>query len=612
MNSVSRNAPCPCGSNKKYKQCCLQRESGGLQASVMQSLQTALGLHQAGHLRQAETIYRRILQTSPDHPDALHLLGLMARQEGDHELAVELISRAAHINPVAPVYFNLGNAYQSLNRLDEAADSFRQAIALNPKYVSAINNLGIVLQQQGQLEAAINSFREALQLQPDYAELYSNLGDALRENRQFEIALECIQQAIKLKPDFSNAHLNLGKVFHDLGRSKEALASFLQALSLNPNHAETHLAMAGTYSAEGNFEAVKEHIDKALQIAPDNQEAWAAIAFSRKMTLEDAAWAEKALSFLKNKLKPKVETHLNYALGKYYDDTRQYELAFPHYSRANQSQKCLNEAFDRASHRNLVDSIISANTPERIQRQTEGGSSSLRPVFIVGMPRSGTSLMEQILASHPDIFGAGELRFWSQEANHYFPDMSTWYDDAPQLRAISSRYEAEISQHSASALRIVDKMPANFLNLGMIHAAFPNARIIHMQRNPVDTCLSIYFQGFTEHHPYANDLDDLAFYYNEYLRLMNHWRNVLPSEIFLDVPYESLVEDQENWSRRVIRFLGLEWNDSCLNFHETNRRVGTASNWQVRQKIYKTSKARWLNYQDFIGPLLSLIQEAGN
>jgi tetratricopeptide (TPR) repeat protein len=578
----------------------------------MQSLQAAFGLHQAGHLRQAETIYRRILQTSPDHPDALHLLGLMARQEGDHESAVELISRAAHINPVAPVYFNLGNAYQSLDRLEDAADSFRRAVALNPEYVSALNNLGIVLQQQGQMEAAINCFREALQLQPGYAELYSNLGDALRENRQFEIALECIQQAIQLKPDFFNAHLNLGKVFHDLGQSKEALASFQHALSLNPNHAETHLAMAGTYSAEGKFEAVGEHIDKALQLAPDNPEAWASIAFSKKLTLEDKAWAEKALSFLKTRLKPRVEIHLNYALGKYYDDTHQYESAFPHYSRANQSQKCLNEAFDRASHRNLVDSIISANTPERMQRQIEGGNPSHRPVFIVGMPRSGTSLMEQILASHPDVFGAGELRFWSLEANRYFPDMSAWYDDARQLREISSRYETEISQHSSSASRVVDKMPANFLNLGMIHAAFPSARIIHMQRNPADTCLSIYFQGFSEHHAYSNDLDDLAFYYREYRRLMNHWREVLPPGIFLDVPYEGLVEDQENWSRHVVSFLGLEWNDSCLNFHETNRRVGTASNWQVRQKIYKTSKARWLNYQDFIGPLLPLIQETGN
>lgn len=240
---------------------------------------------------------------------------------------------------------------------------------------------------------------------------------------------------------------------------------------------------------------------------------------------------------------------------------------------------------------------------------TAGANQSRRPLLIVGMPRSGTSLMEQILASHPDIFGAGELRFWSQEACGYFPDMPAWYDNTAQLRDVANKYEAELSMHSATALRIVDKMPANFLNLGMIHAAFPKARIINMQRNPVDTCLSIYFQGFTEHHPYSNDLGDLDFYYREYRRLMDHWRKVLPAEVFLDVPYEELVEDQEGWSRRVVDFIGLDWNDGCLNFHETNRRVGTASNWQVRQQIYKTSKARWVNYQEFIGPLLPLIEE---
>ena len=228
------------------------------------------------------------------------------------------------------------------------------------------------------------------------------------------------------------------------------------------------------------------------------------------------------------------------------------------------------------------------------------------------MPRSGTSLTEQILASHPDVFGAGELRFWgefweAQNAGH----SSAWHpaeNDDALLREAAAQYEAELQRHSSTALRVVDKMPENFKHLGLIHAAFPNARILHTRRNPVDTCLSIHFQDFNNRLAYATDLDDLAFYYREYHRLMAHWRKVLPPEVFMDVPYEALVEDQEGWSRRIIEFTGLEWDERCLSFHETERRVGTASNWQVRQKIYKTSKERWRNYERHVGPLLPLLE----
>lgn len=615
MNSVGRNDPCPCGSKRKFKQCCLARgqlAAAGGAAPVAEALQTALGLQRVGQLREAEAIYRRVLQAAPDHPDALHLLGLMARQEGKHELAVELIGRAARLNPVAPVYFNLGNAYQSLGRLDEAAGSFRQALVLNPRYAAALNNLGIVLQQQGNLEGAIDSFRRALELQPGTAELYSNLGDALRGNQQFDVAIEFIEQAIALKPDFANAHFNLGKVWHDLGESERALASFRQALAFNPEHPETSIEIARTYFSLGQFDTAREHAEHALRLAPDHPEAWAIFAFLKKMTPEDAPWAERAVSLLQGGQKPMDEMQLHYALGKFHDDTRQYAAAFGHYERANCMQRELGERFDRDHHRALVDAIIAAHPAEAMRQRSAGASASARPVFIVGMPRSGTSLMEQILASHPQVFGAGELRFWNQAAADKRSVMSGWCDDAAQIKELVEGYEAELSRHSNDALRVVDKMPANFLNLGLMHAAFPDARIIHMQRNPADTCLSIYFQGFSELHTYANDQEDLAFYYREYRRLMDHWRRVLPPEILLEVPYESLVEDQEGWSRRAIGFIGLEWDDRCLRFHETERRVGTASNWQVRQKIYKTSKARWMNYREYIGPLLPLLEQGAD
>ncbi|MDP2142532.1 MAG: tetratricopeptide repeat protein [Gallionella sp.] len=612
MNNVGRNAPCPCGSNRKYKHCCHHlptvASAPTFQKQVGQMLQRALGLQQSGCLQEAMEIYHQVLRLAPDHPDALHLLGLIARQEGDYERAVELIGKATRLNPVAPLYFNLGNAYQSLGRLDEAGSSFGKAIELNSSYVAALNNLGIVFQQQGRLESAINCFRRALELQPSFAELYSNLGDVMRENRQFAVAIELIERSIALNSDFPNSHFHLGKAFHDIGEPERALACFHRALELNPDYSEAILGIAGTLYEQGKFDAARSQVERALQITPGCPSAWALLAFLKKMTPEESGWAKQASLLLAGKVKPKDAISLNYALGKYHDDIGNYAAAFPYYAHANCLQKEVGERFDRDHHRKWVDSVITANSVEIVRRYSDGSSDLERPVFIVGMPRSGTSLMEQILASHRDVFGAGELEFWNEAASAR--SLSGDASHHKQIMKLACDYEAELTKHSVDALRVIDKMPANFMNLGLIHSVFPKARIIHMQRTPVDTCLSIYFQSFLGTHAYANDLGDLAFYYQEYLRLMSHWRKTLPPEIFLDVPYEGLVEDVEFWSKKVICFLGLEWDDHCMSFHETERGVSTASNWQVRQKIYKTSTARWMNYREFIGPLLPLVAES--
>lgn len=237
-----------------------------------------------------------------------------------------------------------------------------------------------------------------------------------------------------------------------------------------------------------------------------------------------------------------------------------------------------------------------------------GSSGAEYPVFVLGMPRSGTSLVEQIIASHHQAFGAGEVRFWSTVATRHVGALLDGQFDADLLSSLALDYEKNLRTQAPDALRIVDKMPGNFMFIGLIHAVFPNARILHTIRHPIDTCLSIYFQNFPSGHEYANELEDLVHYYREYHRLMAHWRSVLPPEVFLDVPYEALVDDQEGWSRKIIDFIGLEWDDRCLEFYNTERRVGTASNWQVRQPVYKTSKERWRNYEKFIGPLLPLME----
>ncbi|MBI1887165.1 MAG: tetratricopeptide repeat protein [Nitrosomonadales bacterium] len=610
-----RNDPCPCGSGKKLKHCCGSLQNKGVVAealpidvSLQKDFQRARELHQAGRLSEAEAIYRQILDVEPAHMESLDFLGVLACQTGRNGLAAELINRAIGINPSSPVYHShLGNVLRSQGNLDEAVASFRKAIALRPDYAEAHNNLGNALVDQGKSGEAIASFRQALALKPEMVEAYNNLGNAYRDQGSLDEAINCFRQALALRPDHVMAHNGLGSVLIEQGKPDEAAKSFRRALALKSGNTIAYISLATMCQNTGQFDAAKGHLDQALASDPDHPLAWALLPSLQKMTLDDQPWAEKAQRLLKGRLKPQDEMNLRYSLGKYNDDIRQYEAAFGYYESANRLKRKLAGSFDRDEFRRFVDDIITAHPIETVRAQ-DGASASLRPLFIVGMPRSGTSLTEQILASHPDVFGAGELHFWGQQGYAHLSSMAFRHRDSKLIEDIASQYEAELQRHSASALRVVDKAPGNFLYLGLIHMVFPQARILHTQRNPIDTCLSNFFQNFKMQHTHANDLEDLAFYYREYRRLMAHWRAVLPPEVFLDVPYEALVEDQEGWSRRIIEFTGLEWNESCLNFHETERKVGTPSNWQVRQKIYKSSKERWRNYEKFVGPLLPLLE----
>ena len=648
MSAPSRNDPCPCGSGKKYKQCCLRHEEAlaagkhsGM-ASIQKAFQSALALHQAGRLPQAEAIYRQILQVAPNHPDALHFLGAIAHHDGNNQAAVEFIRRAISVNPSPSMHYNLGNALQAQGKLDEAVEHYRKALALKPDYAEAHTNLGNALQAQGHLAAAaesyrralalkpdlavthynlgnvlqaqgklgeaVGSYRKALALKPDYAEAHYNQGNALQAQGKIDEAVASYRKALAFRPDYAEAHNNLGNVLRKKGLLDEAIGHYRKALALKPDYADAHVSLAVVYIDSGQFEAARAELSKALELKPEHPVAWAMLASLRKMTEDDGDWLNTALRLVsKDSLSGKETFNLQFAIGKYYDDTQQYDLAFSAYSQANRLKRQMEGAFDRSGFSGLIDGLIATCTADSLNRQREGASLSRRPVLIVGMPRSGTSLVEQIIASHPDAFGAGELTFWGQQVTANMAAVLSG-NYAPALIAkMAAGYEQCLQHYSADAARVVDKMPDNFLWLGLIHTVFPQAGIIHTQRNPVDTCLSIYFQNFVSGHSYGTDLEDLAFYYREYDRLMRHWRTVLPADRFLEVPYEALVDDQAGWSRRIIEFTGLGWDERCLDFHKTERKVGTASNWQARQKIYRTSKARWRHYEKHLGPLLGLL-----
>lgn len=541
-------------------------------------LMKAVALHQSGRLEKAEAVYQTLLKINPKDSDALHYLGLIAYQKRNYVDAIKLIEAAIKINRmISAFHCNLGNAYKALGLLDNAIAAFLDAVRLDPLFHTAFFNLGNTYLEQGSLDEAIASYRKAILLRQDFAEAHGYLGVALQGKGRFDEAMDHYQKAISIKPNLADAYSGLASLYIDWGR----------------------------------FEDAKLALAKTLEIQPGHPTALTMFTRLRKMTLQDVDWLNKALSLTSqpgSALSAGDNINLHFGIGKYYDDTGQYELAFDAFHKGNILQRQRAGKFDRAGFSHLVDALISVYTADVVSQRRMEASQSQLPVLIVGMPRSGTSLIEQIIASHPDALGAGELPFWELIGKANQAAVMTNKYEQKFIAETASAYEQILLGYSTETTkRVIDKMPSNFIWLGLIHAIFPQARIIHAQRNPVDTCLSIYFQCLTPYHSYGTDLDDLAFYYREYARLMQHWRTVLPADRFCEVPYEALVDDQTAWSQRIIEFVGLEWNERCLDFHNTERTVATSSSWQVRQKIYRTSKERWRNYESHLGPLLDLM-----
>ena len=600
-------------------------------------------LRALGRVRDAVPFYQKALAANAQDVEALNNLGNAYLELADHQRALEHYERARRLRPTdARVSGNVGHALLLLGRLEEAltlgrravdldptlavahnnvglvlaalgkraeaADSYREAVRLQPGYVEALNNLGNVLRELGDRRAAVPLYRRALELDPQHAESYCNLGNVLFEIRQVEEAVAAFRQALALQPTYAPALLSLAFALRQQRRAAEAQQTCEAALALNPNYVEAISFLGELHADRGQFEEAEKLFRRAIELDPGFSFAFASIATHRKMKLADATWLHGAVSLLARPQPVGHEINLRYALGKYFDDVGQYEDAFGQYHKANELTKRYGARYDRAKFTDRLDRVMHTFDAERTRQSVAVASNSDLPVFILGMPRSGTSLAEQILASHPQVFGSGEVAFWNGA-------YEVWREAEVQGRSpeqlipdMARRCLERLTAAGGTAARVIDKMPANFMYAGLIHTVFPRARIIHMQRHPIDTALSIYFQNFFNIGPWANDLADLAHYYGEYVRIIRHWRATLPAESFLEVPYEGLIQDQEGWTRRMLEFLGLPWDERVLDFHKTERVVITASKWQVRQKIHSTSAGRWHHYEKHLGPLRELPQ----
>ncbi len=486
----------------------------------------------------------------------------------------------------------------------EAVDLYTELAELVPHRADVLNNLGVALFSLGRYAEAEQRYREAIDINPEFADALCNLADLLQGNPQQ--AEQWLRRALKVNPKFPGARTKLGLMLVSAGREHEARAAFRKALKNSPNDADAMLGLAKIALAAGGFDEAESLIKRALNIRPKMPTAWAALHGVRKMTAADGDWLARAEEIAGSGISLWEESELRFAMGKYCDDVRDFDRAFESYRRGNELLKPVAPKYDRKAHSLFADDMMRTYTREAMAAIGGSGSASVKPIFVLGMPRSGTSLTEQIIASHPAAKGAGEPDFWLQAARAHHSEMRQRILGDPARKRLAEEYLRVLERRCPDALRIVDKTPTNSDYVGFIHSVFPDARIIRMRRDPIDTCLSCYFQNFSVAMTFTMDLSDLADYYRVHQRLMNHWCSSLPSGTILEVPYEELVADQETWTRKILDFLGLEWDPRCLSFHETKRSVNTASAWQVRQKMYKQSVERWRNYQKFIGPLKGL------
>jgi len=597
-----------------------------------------------GRAREALPLYSRALEIEPQRPEARNNLGNALQELGEYEQAAARYREALEIEPNDPeLHSNLGNALRRLGRLDEAlacaeravalapglgvarnnvglalaalgrfaeaAASFRRALQLDGRSVEALQNLGHVLRELGEPREALACYREAVALDPQRADIHCYLGDELYESGQLAEAAECFRRALALRPEYTLALLGLAATLRRQGSAAEAEESARAALALEPQSAAALSMLGDLLTDRGEFARAQELYERALAGNPDSAPALCGIAAQRRMTSADTAWLRAATELLARHPRLAHAVDLHFAVGKYHDDLGQYDAAFSHYREANELGKRCAAPYEAPKLEQHVTAAIAAFDRTFVRRPHAGASDSELPVFVIGMPRSGTSLTEQILASHPQVFGAGEVEFWDQSWPRFTAAGAG--GEAAALSGLAREYLERLRARAGGAARVVDKMPANFLHAGLIHIVFPRARIIHMQRDPLDTCLSIYFQNFAALRPFTSDLDSLRHYYGEYLRITDHWRAVLPADTLLEVPYEALVENQEHWTRRMLEFIGVPWDPRCLDFHRTERAVITASRWQVRQKITHRSIGRWRNYEKHLAPLRPLVNLPG-
>ena len=549
---------------------------GGDAAPIDVALGQATTLMQRGDLRSAATVVQQVLAQRPDHPRALQLAGGLALQGGNTGTAIQLLSRAATLDPNNP---------------------------------HTLSNLGLALTRVGQRDEAVRHLRQALTLQPNLAAAQINLAVALTELGRVAEAEAAARKAVMLQPKSADAHQALGLALEAGGHFEGAVAAHRKAVALAPQRGEMQGELASTLTAFGDLEGAQAALAEAIRLEPQ-QGKWRQRLTRLRQSAGDAGEFRTLLAATSA---PSQRAPLLFGLAQALDDAGLYEAAMDAYVEANTLRRA-QLSYSVAETEALFADIVAAFNPDLFESLVGSGNREEGPIFILGMPRSGTSLVEQILASHPEVHGGGELLLLRSLVAALGPPGATTHN-TEVVRSLTKARLAQLGTDYLKRLRplgghkpmITDKMPGNYLLIGYIALALPGARIIHVRRDPLDNCLSIFKSDFGSPIAYAYDQSELGNYYNHYRALMAHWHEVLPGRIY-DLDYEALVGAQEAETRRLLAHCGLEWSDACRNFQHTKRPVRTVSAAQVREPIHNRSIGAAARYGNKLAPLINALE----
>lgn len=580
-----------------------------------QVLQQAVQLHGAGKLQQAEHLYRQVLKRDPNQPDALHYLGVIAMQAGHFDAAAELISQALQQQPQNHFAMaNLGNALLQAGNHAAAIDRYRAALTIEPAMFDARRNLASALLAQNEGSAALREIKQAAEIAPQSLEVQVTLGNILQETGFNNEAIACYREILKVRADIAPVHVNLGISLRRAGLRDKAIASFEKAIALAPDYVDAHFELGVVHRDLGDKEKAATAFRKVLSVDNRHAKTWWALANLSKNKLSEGDVAAITALIDSSDLSDDQRMNLEFALGKIHEDRNEHSMAMPHYEAGNKLRRAA-VVYSIDDDRKVFENLTAAFDAEFFERWSDVGSDSSTPIFIVGMPRSGTSLAEQVLASHRQVHGAGELpalqravasRFTLAGGVDYSKGVAA--ATAEDFEHIAVHYLQELAALGGDAPRVTDKLPTNFLNVGLISVVFPKATVIHCSRDPRDTCFSIFKHSFSARgHDYAYDLEELGTYYNLYADMMAHWHAVAPITIH-ELRYEEMIGNQEETTRALLAACDLPWDPACLEFHKTARPVATISADQVRRPIYSSSIGRWKQHEDALAPLLRLIK----
>lgn len=586
--------------------------------STPEMLAQAIQLQQRGRFPDAERIFRTLLHAEPSQPDALHFLGLLEFQTDRKDAGLDHLRQSVEKVPGnAGFRYNLANALLSVNQGPEALLHFKRCAALEPENGDVCQGLAMALSSQDQPEQAVDTLTSGLAKHPGHRGCWLTLSLIQENLGLLPEALAAARHAWQLDRKDPETSVRLASLLLLLDRPHEAGPLLDAAIDSNPRDADAHYHRANLFMSFGRFPQARAELEKVIELNPDYSEAYIRLATIGGLHLGTP---------LQEKLEQRIEhalsndelsakLNIRFALGKVWQTAGEYDRAFHHFEIGNRLRRA-SLSYSSSASQEHFDQIRTLHNAEFLARAASCGSATTAPIFIVGMPRSGTSLVEQILSKHPQVHAGGELKLLTAALYRCLradfrrtPVQSATRLRDDELRLIAARYLADIQALAPQAPFVTDKMPANFVHLGLIHVLYPQARVIHCYRDARDNCVSLHTTLFNSGHAYTSDLTELGEYYRGYYELMRHWRSVLPAETLLDMRYEDLVEDTQDQVRQLLAHCRLNWDPACLDFSASERPVRTASVYQVRQSVYHSSVGRWRHYESHLEPLLAALKD---